>query len=97
MVVYYILYIGGDIVASKSINQKAIDLKRDRFIRVVEYRVNNILQELDRLGRCSNRRNYNFSDKDVKRIFNEIENKLKAIKTLFLETSMNKSKFKLED
>ena len=84
-------------MVNKSVNKDNTDIKRGRFIRVVEYRVNNILQELDRLGRCSNRRNYNFSDKDVKRIFNEIENKLKAIKTLFLETSMNKSKFKLED
>ena len=74
-----------------------VDTKRRRFVRVVEYRVNKIIQELDRLERCSNRRNYNFSDKDVKRIFNEIENKVKATKTLFIETSPNKSKFKLEE
>ena len=74
-----------------------IDVKRRRFIRVVEYRVNKIVQELDRLGRCSNRRNYDYSDRDVKKVFNEIENKVKATKTLFLETSPNKRKFRLED
>ena len=75
----------------------ALDVKRRRFIRVVEYRVNKIVQEFDRLGRCSNRRNYAYSDRDVKKIFSEIENKVKAIKTLFVETSPNKSKFRLEE
>ena len=78
-------------------NKKNTEVKRSRFIRVVEYRVNNILQELDRLGRCSNRRNYDFSNKDVRKIFNEIENKVKAVKTIFVETAMNRSKFKLEE
>ena len=79
------------------ITDNSVDIKRRRFIRVVEYRVNKIVQELDRLGRCSNRRNYDYSDRDVKKVFNEIENKVKATKTLFLETSPNKRKFRLEE
>ena len=69
--------------------------KRDRFIRIVEKRVNNILQNLDSLGNCSNKRNYDYSEKDVKLIFAEIEKKVKETKSRFEGTPMGKSTFKL--
>lgn len=69
--------------------------KRDRFIRIVEKRVNNILQNLDSLGNCSNKRNYEYSEKDVKVIFNEIEKKVKEIKGKFDDISSRKSSFRL--
>lgn len=75
-------------------NSKVPD-KRDRFIRIVEKRVNNILQNLDSLGNCSNKRNYEYSGKDVKLIFNEIEKKIKETKAKFEGTPMGKSTFKL--
>ena len=69
--------------------------KRERFVRIAEKRVNNILHTLDSLGNCSNKRNYEYSDKDVKLIFNEIEKKLKETKAKFEGTSSGKSSFKL--
>ena len=48
---------------------------RDRFVRIVERRVNIVLNNLDSLGKCSNKKNYEYTDKDVKKIFNEIEKK----------------------
>jgi len=69
--------------------------KRERFIRIVEKRVNNILQNLDSLGNCSNKRNYEYSEKDVKLIFNEIEKKVKETKGKFEGTSYGKSSFRL--
>lgn len=69
--------------------------KRDRFIRIVEKRVNNVLQNLDSLGNCSNRRNYEYSEKDVKLIFNEIEKKVREIKGKFDGTPSGKSTFHL--
>ncbi len=71
--------------------------KRDRFIRIVEKRVNNILQNLESLGNCSNKRNYEYYEKDVKVIFNEIEKKVKEIKGKFEDTSSRKSSFRLTD
>ena len=56
---------------------------RDRFIRIVERRVNLLLNNLDSLGRCSNKKNYEYSEKDVKQIFGEIDKKYKEIKALF--------------
>ena len=52
-------------------NQETVD-KRERFVRIAEHRVNKILNDLDLLSKCSNRRNYTYDDKDVRRIFSEI-------------------------
>ena len=72
------------------------EVKRGRFVKIVERRVNQILDNFDSLGKCSNRKNYEYSNEDVKRIFGEIERKIREIKLLFQETSKNKKRFKLE-
>ena len=74
----------------------ASEVRRRRFIRIAELRVNRILDNLDTLGSCSNRRNYEYSAEDVKRIFNVIDKKLKETRLLFQDTSSNKKRFKLE-
>lgn len=60
---------------------------RQRFVRFVERRVNRILDSLDNLGRCSNRKNYDYTDADVKKIFNTIEKKVQETKLMFEGTS----------
>ena len=72
------------------------NVKRERFIRIVERRVNVILSYLDNLGKCSNRRNYIYSEEDVKKIFSEIDKKIKDVKNKFQDQSDSKSAFKLE-
>ena len=42
------------------------NVRRDRFIRIAEYRVNKILDCLDNLGKCSNKRNYAYSGNEVR-------------------------------
>jgi len=56
---------------------------RERFVRFVEKRVNRILDALDSLGNCSSRRNYDYSDTDVKKIFGAIEKKVKETRLMF--------------
>jgi hypothetical protein len=70
------------------------ETKRDRFVRIVERRVDKILNNLDSLGKCSNRKNYEYSEKDVKKIFGEIDSKIKEIRFFFKDN--NKTTFKLE-
>jgi len=70
-------------------------IKRERFVRIVERRVNRILDDLDSLGKCSNRRNYEYSDEDVRKIFREIEKKIREIKSVFQGTSKEKNRFKI--
>jgi len=70
-------------------------IKRDRFIRIAERRVNKIIDNFDLLGKCSNRRNYEYSEEEVRKIFREIERKVKEIKLQFQGGARNKGKFKL--
>jgi hypothetical protein len=69
---------------------------RDRFIRIAENRVNRILDAMDSLGNCSNRRNYDYSDTDVKKIFSEIEKKLKETRSMFQASAEEKKRFILQ-
>ena len=69
---------------------------RERFVKFVEGRVNRILDALDSLGNCSNKRNYDYSDTDVKKIFSTIESKVKETRLMFQGTSENKKRFTLE-
>lgn len=68
---------------------------RERFVRIAERRVNRILESLDSLGNCSNRRNYEYSEPDVKKIFNEIDRKTRDVKALFQGSSQDRKAFKL--
>jgi len=75
------------------------NLKRDRFVRIAERRVTNILNDLDSLGNCSNRNNYQYDEEDVKKIFQAIEKKVKIIRDLFSNSSTIKkmNKFSLKE
>jgi hypothetical protein len=77
--------------AIKSDKDTNNSIKRERFIRIIERRVNNILDNLDSLGKCSNKKNYEYNNEDIKKIFNTIEKKLKEVK-LFYEGSRDKKK-----
>jgi hypothetical protein len=72
------------------------DTKRQRFIRIGERRVNKILDDLESLGKCSNKRNYQYSDEDVKKIFKAVEDKMKSIRGLFSDLEKKKDHFSLE-
>jgi len=70
--------------------------KRERFVRIVEQRVNKILERLDSLGKCSDTRNYQYNEEDMKKIFGAIERKTKEIRLLYLPSNEKKKRFKLE-
>jgi ElaB/YqjD/DUF883 family membrane-anchored ribosome-binding protein len=67
---------------------------RQRFIRLAEKRVNRILDALEKLGDCSIQRNYDYSNNDLKKIFEKIEKKLKETRSKFQSTSKNKREVK---
>ena len=60
-------------------------------MRIVERRVNVILNDLESLGKCSNKRNYEYTENDVKRIFSEIDKKCKEVKAMFSGKTNNKA------
>lgn len=71
-----------------------MESKRDRFKRIAENRTNKIINMIDLLGNCSNKNNYEYTDEDIKNIFNAIESSLKMSKMKFAE-KQEKGKFKL--
>jgi hypothetical protein len=84
-------------VTKTAISSQAIETNRERFVRIIERRVNRILDNLDSLGKCSNRKNYEYSEEDTKKIFDEIERRVKEVKALFKSGSKNRNSFKLHD
>jgi len=69
--------------------------KRERFEKVAVARTNKILNDLRLLGNCSNKNNYQYDSKDVKKIFSAIETELKKTKAKFLGNGENDNKFTL--
>ena len=69
------------------------ETKDERFKRVVEKRVQNVLDSIIRLSQCSNKRMYNWNDNQVKKIWDAIDNELKTCKSSFEQPG--KEAFKL--
>ena len=71
--------------------------KRDRFVRLAEARTNKIIDMIQLLGNCSNQSQYEYSQKDVTKIFNAIQTELDSAKKRFNKLDTQKgSKFKLD-
>jgi len=52
------------------------ETKKDRFKRVAEKRVRNVLESLKKLSQCSNRRMYRWDDPQLKKIWSAIDKEL---------------------
>ena len=59
--------------------------KSDRFIRVAERRTARVLTDLRLLGQCANRRTYEYSPDQVRRILAEIRRNLTVVEKRFKE------------
>lgn len=67
------------------------ETKRDRFVRLAEARTNKIIDMIQLLGNCSNTSVYDYSQQDIEKIFNAIENELRDAKKKFSRTDSKKS------
>lgn len=63
---------------------KNVETKREKFVRLAEARTNKILNMLRLLGNCASKNNYEYTDDDVKQIFNAIEKEIKNTKAKYL-------------
>jgi hypothetical protein len=72
-----------------------MSIKKQRFEKVAEKRVNNIIHYLELLSNCSNTYNYEYSKEDVDKIFRAIIKKVNYSKSLFAD-SLNKSNLNYE-
>jgi len=68
--------------------------KATRFKRVAEKRTNKIIDQIRLLGNCANKSNYEYTDKEVDRIFSAIESELEITKSQY-RSRKDSRKFKL--
>ena len=70
--------------------------KRQRFENVASNRVQRILDTLQLLQNCSNKNNYEYTEKDVDKMFSEISSAVKDAKQAYINelNKGNKSGFK---
>ena len=73
------------------------ETKRDKFVRIAEAGTNKIINMIQLLGNCSNQSLYEYSQKDVNKIFNAIQAELDEAKKRYSKQDSQKgSKFTLD-
>ena len=72
------------------------ETKRERFKRIAEARVNKILDMMRLLGNCASPSNFEYTDEDIKKIFNALERELKNTKNKFLGVESKEERFTLD-
>lgn len=70
------------------------ETNRERFVRIAETRTQKIIDMLDLLGNCSNSYNYEYTNKDVEKMYGAIEEALKASKARYNGPKKKESQFK---
>lgn len=71
-----------------------MESKEDKFKRLANARVNNAIKQLELIGNLSNSSSYDYTDDEVRKIMNTLNQKVKEISFKFQE-SLKKEKFKL--
>ncbi|MBQ8311321.1 MAG: hypothetical protein IJX80_09965 [Clostridia bacterium] len=69
---------------------KEKETNRERFVRIAEARTQKIIDMIELLGNCSNQYNYEYTQKDVEKMFSAIESALKSSKARFTTESTSK-------
>ena len=70
---------------------KTKETKRDKFVSIAEARTNKIIDMLQLLVNCSNANAYDYTQKDVDKIFNAIESEVREAKKKFSKMESKKS------
>ncbi len=69
-------------------------LKRERFKNVAGRRVQKVLDNLDSLSRCANRNSYDYTENDISKMIDAINDKLKSLESSYtINTKATKNIF----
>lgn len=60
---------------------------REKFIRLANRRVNKAIKELQLIGNLANKSNYDYTDEDVRQIFQALRAELKRCEERFLSSN----------
>lgn len=72
-----------------------METKYEKFKRLAENRTNKIIDMIRLLGNLSSKSTYEYSEKDVLKIFSSLERELKIAKLKFSDIADPNKKFKL--
>ncbi len=75
----------------------ANETKSDKFVRVVEARVNKIIKMIRLIGNCSNTANYEYTTENIDQIFDTLHEELDKTKKRFMLVKSGKARFSLSD
>lgn len=95
------MYICAYTVAALEVSKVALEDTKQReprdarFTRLAEKRVNVVLDRLRLLGQLSDKRNYNYTDAQVAKIFRAIDQELKSTRSKFENGSTERTRFTL--
>lgn len=59
------------------------ETKHERFKRVVEQRMNSLILGFEKLGNCSTKVSYEYTDEEVELIFAELDNQMRQLRDRF--------------
>ena len=83
-------------ISAMSTNERNPPEAKDaRFRRLAEKRVNVVLDRLRLLGQLSDKRNYDYDDEQVAKIFRAIDREVKAVKLKFRNGTSERKSFTL--
>ncbi|MDB4078256.1 hypothetical protein N9509_02430 [Amylibacter sp.] len=69
--------------------------REKKFLELAETRVNKVLEGMRLIGNLSNKRNYDYTDDQIKKIFLALDDQLKDLKNKFKSENKSNTKFKL--
>lgn len=70
-----------------------METKNEKFKRLAEKRTNRLLKDLELIGNLSNKANYDYTEKDIRKMFQVIDEHVQITKNRF-RSSNNSKKFK---
>ena len=65
---------------------------RDKFKRLAERRVNNVIKTIRLIGNLSNKSNYDYTDNDIDKIFSALNAEIKAARARFTSSDGNEKR-----
>ena len=71
-----------------------METKRDKFVRLAEKRMDNILKGIELMGNLSNSNNYEYTEEDLNKIIRTLKSAISDLEHTYNATS-GKKKFKL--
>lgn len=72
-----------------------MESKREKFVRLAENRMNNVLKGIDLLGNLANSNNYDFTQEDLTKIVKTLKSAVNDLEKTYDSSTTKNKRFKL--